>query len=307
MRRRLPLVIFALAVLVGLGALTRLERPAPPARAAPLAVASIAPIADLVREVAKDRWQVETLLPPGASPHTFEPTPAELMVMGDARVFFEVGLGLELFANRLVMAARGDGLEVVTVSRGITLIPLTPGDHHHDHDLEYNPHVWLDPVAAMTIVANIEGALTKLDPAGAEVYRQNAEVYTAKLSALDESYKRELGALGARRVVVFHDAYPYLARRYGIEIVGVIEESPGKEPSARHIASLVAKIREFGAAAVLVEPQLSPRMGEVLALVAGIKVGVIDPLGATPETGTYLELMRKNLVNLADALASPAP
>jgi ABC-type Zn uptake system ZnuABC Zn-binding protein ZnuA len=128
-----------------------------------------------------------------------------------------------------------------------------------------------------------------------------------ELARLDTEYRRALGRLGRKRVVAFHNSFAYLARRYGIEVVGLVEESPGKEPGARHVRELIDSIRALGVRAVLVEPQLSPKIAEAIARDSGASVVRVDPVGdpADPERATYLALMRSNLRALASALEPP--
>jgi len=305
------IVIIACSVV----AVAVLVRPPRRERVGRLALATILPLADMARNVAGDRFEVETLLPPGASPHTFEPTARELMALHDADIVFKIGLDLELWADKLLSAAGGERLRVVTVSGGIDLIPNDPKEadahgHHHDdghaHGAgEFNPHVWLDPVNAVSIVGTMAEAFAEVDPEGARVYAANAARYVNELARVDAEYRQALSKLDSRRVVAFHNSFSYLARRYGIEVVGLIEESPGKEPGARHVRGLIDRIRELGVRVVIVEPQLSPKVAEALARDAGASVVRVDPLGdpADPERATYLALMRSNLKALVEGLS----
>ncbi len=274
------------------------------ARAATLTlVASIAPVADLVRQVGGTRVVVRTLLPPGASTHTFEATPAAVKEFVGARLFFQVGAGLEAWAGKLVKAA--GGVETVTLSQGMELI--RPGERAgashagHDHSAG-NPHVWLDPLLALRMVGGIERALTAADPAGAAVYRANAEAYGARLRELDDEIRRAVSAFRTRSFVTFHPAWDYFARRYGLVQAGVIEESPGREPTPRQLAAIVAVIRAAGVRAVFAEPQLNPKPAEVIAREAGVKVVILDPEGGLPGRETYLDLMHWNLSRMREAM-----
>jgi len=330
MNRRL--VVFAAVVAASLAAFLLLAGARDATRPGATLVASIHPLADIVRNVAGPRFTVDCLLPSGASPHTFEPTARQIEMLSKARLFFQIGLDLELWASRLLEAASLERARVVTVSEGIEPLRFGEGrvrkglgrgesasetdddragheeDEEHDgheHGL-YDPHVWLDPVLALAIVGNVEKALCAADAEGAAGYAERASSYREKLRALDAEFREALSRAGGR-FVTFHNAYAYLARRYGLEIVGVVEESPGKEPGARRIAGLVRAARERGAAAILVEPQFSPRSAEAIARDAGVRVAVVDPLGdpADPRRATYLELMRFNLRALVGAGGEP--
>ncbi|MHC4250896.1 MAG: metal ABC transporter substrate-binding protein, partial [Planctomycetota bacterium] len=202
-----------------------LVRPPRHERKGRLALATILPLADIARNVAGDRFRVETLLPPGASPHTFEPTARELMSLSDAEIVFRIGLDLELWADRLVTSAGGERLRIVTVSDGLDLMPNEPDGpdeadaraHRHDdghaHEAgELNPHVWLDPVNVLAIVETMVGAFAEADPEGARVYAANAARYVNELARLDGEYRRALAGIERKRVVAFHNSFAYLAR-----------------------------------------------------------------------------------------------
>ncbi len=310
-------LVFVVVVACAVVAAVVLVRPPRRERGGPLALATILPLADVARNVSGDRFGVETLLPPGASPHTFEPTARELMALSDARIVFRVGLDLEPWADRLVASGGGEGLRVVTVSDGLALLPNKPqakdapghhpGDGHAHETGEFNPHVWLDPVSMLVVVETMARAFAEVDPEGESVYAANAARYVNELARLDGEYRRALGRLERKRVVAFHNSFAYLARRYGIEVVGLVEESPGKEPGARHVRELIDRIRALGVKAVLIEPQLSPKVAEAIARDSGARLVLVDPVGdaADPERATYLALMRSNLRALVAGLGSP--
>ena len=298
-------VAFAIVVAAAVAVVAVVLRPGPRPPGRRLAVASILPLADIVRNVAGDRFEVSCLLPPGASPHTFEPTTRQMVELSQAEAFFRMGLDLEFWAADLVESAANPRLRVVTVSDGIEPLRFSShGEHadeeaeghHHEHG-EFDPHVWLDPVLALTIAENVRLGLSAADPASAGYFSERAREYREKLVALDAEYKAAMGAIKVRKAVAFHDAYAYLARRYGYEIVEVIEEAPGKEPGAKHIQHVIEGIRASGAGAVFVEPQFSPLMAEAIARDAGVAVITVDPIGdsSDPLRATYIGLMRFNL------------
>ncbi len=268
---------------------------------APLRVAAtIFPVGDLVRQVGGGRVDVRVLLPPGASPHTFEPSPSQAGDLAGAVLLVQVGAGLEPWAGRMA-AATGGRARVLTLADGIQLI-AGDGDHdRHDH-ASGNPHVWLDPVLVMGMTGRIADTLADIDPPGAAAYRSNAAAFRARLSDLDADIKRTVDTFRIRSFVSFHAAWDYFARRYGLRSAGTIEESPGREPSPRQLAAIVAEIRRLGIPAVLAEPQLNPKPAEVIAREAGVRVVLVDPEGGLPGRTTYINLMRWNLVRMAEAM-----
>lgn len=268
------------------------------ASAEPLRVAaSISPIGDMAKQVGGERVEVQVLLPPGASPHVFEPTMKTAKDLSHARLFFEVGAGLDFWAERLVRASK-ETIRVVVLTEGMKLL-REEGDHGHETG---NPHVWLDPVLAIEMVRKIEAALEQADAQGADFYRRRSAEYIAKLQALDAEIKKTVSAFRIKSFVSFHPAWDYFALRYGLKSVGVIEESPGKEPSPQRLEAIVKAIRSYHIRAVFAEPQLNPKAAEVIAREAGVRVIMLDPEGGLPGRETYIGLMRYNLERLKDAM-----
>lgn len=285
----LPAVLFVIATLA-----------ASIAYAQPLKVAaSIYPVGDMVKEVGGERVEVHVLLPPGATPHVFEPTVKTVVELSKARLFFEVGAGLEQWADRLVRSL-GKKIRVIALTDGMKLLS---GDSGHLHRQETgNPHIWLDPVLAIEMVRKIEKALAEANPAGADVYRKRSADYITKLQALDSEIRTTVSTFRIKSFVSFHPAWDYFALRYGLKSVGVIEESPGKEPSPRRLESIIKAISNYHIRAVFAEPQLNPKAAEVIAHEAGVKVIMLDPQGGLPGRETYLDLMRYNLERLREAM-----
>ncbi len=291
--------LFAVLVLTGATVLTACGQgsaTAPEAENGRLLVAaSIPPIADMVRQVGGERVEVLTMVPPGASPHTYEPTPEQMRRLTQAKVLFLNGVGLEFWADKAVEAAGNPDLKVVTLSEGMPLL-------QSDHNAAGNPHLWLSPQRAMTYVERIRDALIAADPEGEATYRANAQAYLAQLQQLDEDIRTAVEGFQSREMVTFHAAWAYFIQDYGLHQAAVLEATPGKEPSAAEVAQIVETIKATGAPAVFAEPQFPPRAAEVIAAEAGVQVLNLDPLGGMPPRETYLELMRWNLAQLEKGL-----
>lgn len=285
-----PFPLFLCLVLaLGLGASTVMAQGPPLAEKIPVA-ASIGPLGDFCRNVGGERVAVSVLMPPGGSPHVFEPTPQAVAQAMQARVFVYVGAGLDPFAERLVAAAEAASQVRVEAIAGMTL-------------LADNPHVWLDPVLAQDICRRIAGALTEVDPAHRQFYQNNLSRYLEKLEALHQENSRRTAAFTVREFVSFHPSFTYFARRYGLREAGVIEAAPGREPTPGHIQNIVRAVPKYHVRVVFAEPQLSPRMAEVIAREAVVKVLMLDPLGGRPPYGDdYLRLMRYNLDMMEQAM-----
>ena len=273
--------------------------------------ASILPLGDFLDQLGGERIQVTVLIPPGASPHVFEPSPAAVAEAAKARVLVYVGAGLDPWVSRLVARRGPDDPGVVQATAGLPLIaevaPHSHGHHPgkgaaHRHE-QGNPHVWLDPVLAQDICRRIAAALMAVDPEYREYYQGNLSRYLAELEALHREIEAAVASFRLKEFVSFHPAFTYFARRYGLTEAGVIEAAPGREPTPGHLKRLAAQLKKSGARAVFAEPQLSPRAAEVLAREAGVKVLILDPLGGRPPYGRdYLKLMRHNLAVMQQAL-----
>lgn len=260
-------------------------------------VATIAPLADFARQVGGARADVTLLLPAGASPHTYEPTPKTVQEISKAKIFIRIGAGLEFWADKLVSAAARDVM-TVTCSDGIALIK----GEDHDHALSnVDPHIWLDPIICIKIINKIEDAFTRADPSNSSYYKKNASEYVAGLRSLDREIAEKVRTFRTREYITFHSAWNYFSKRYGLRVAGVIEEGPGKEPSARHIDKILKLLRGLKTRVVFAEPQSSARIAEVIAKEAGAKVLILDDLGGQKGRETYLDLMRYNLAVMEKA------
>ena len=264
-------------------------------------VASIFPLADLVRQIGGKWVDVETLLPSGASPHTFEPTPRQFREFSRAGIFVRVGAGLEMWAEKMLLARRTPPI-LVTATEEVTLLRETTGVGGEKHG---DPHVWLDPVLVREqIIPQIADRLIQLAPQHKSYFQERTKHYLSKLEELDRDFKQRTTRWSHRKFIVFHSSWRYFAQRYGLEEMVAILESPGKEPSARWIARMVDLARKYQITIVFTEPQFNPRPAQVVAQELGGRVLVLDPLGGEglPGRNNYLGLMRYNVETLEEAL-----
>jgi zinc transport system substrate-binding protein len=260
---------------------------------------SVAPLADLAQQVGGEHVTVTTLVPPAASPHTYEPTPAQVKEVAEANVLALIGLGFEFWAEDLIGSAANPDLIVVHTSEGIEVIH---DEHEHEEHEIGNPHVWLNPRNAMVQVRHLRDALIEADPAHQAGYEANAQAYLAQLEALDEEIASQVTTWSHREFIAFHPSWVYFAQRYGLMQAAVIERTPGREPSPAELAEIIEIGRRIGARAIFAEPQFSPKAAETIAAESGVQVLFLNPLGGAEGPTSYLEMMRYNVAQMGKAL-----
>lgn len=294
--QRLRLPMLALAALL-----------APPAAAAeaPTAVASIPPVHALVAAVMQGVGTPELIVRPGASPHIYTLRPSDARALDQAAAVFWIGPELEAFLVKPV-ASLSAAAKVVTITRlpGIELLRAREGgpweaDEHEDHGKtdsgapEIDAHLWLDPRNARRIVAAAADALATADPERAELYRRNGAATDRRLEELDRELEARLAPVRSVPFVVFHDAYQYLERRYGLNAVGSITVDPERKPGARRIRAIRDRLAATKARCLFAEPQFNPKIIDSVVGSTPIGRGVLDPEGSgvAPGPDGYFRLM----------------
>lgn len=268
-----------------------------------LVATSILPLADFVKQVGGERVEVFHLVPPGASPHTYELSPSQLRNVAKAQLLVLNGVGMEFWADKLIQSMDSEKLKVVDTSTGIKILDAEEQENHEDHDHHSgNPHIWLDPMNVIAQVNHIKNALAEVDPGNTDEYEQNAIAFIEQLKNLDREIFSEIKTWQFRRFICFHPAWIYFANRYGLEQAAVVQKTPGREPSPQELVDLIKIIREINAKAVFAEPQSSPKMAEAIAEETNAKVIFLDPLGSEKELNSYVKLMRYNVQQMAEAL-----
>ncbi len=299
-RIMIGMLIVALVGSIGLLAACQSPRPESPTgkthEGPLLVVVSIAPLGDFVRHVGGDRVHVEVLVPPGASPHTYEPTPGQMTLLHKADVLVLNGIGLEFWKDKVLNSINNPKLHVVVAAEGLHVVQT--GEHGQGG----NPHVWLDPINAALEVARIRDALINVDPGDKDVYLRNGAGYIEDLKTLDRDIMLTTATFPNKKFIAFHPAWEYFARRYGLVQAAVIERTPGSEPSPGEIADIVRTVQETGARAIIAEPQFSTKAADAIAAESGAKVVLLNPLGDPPDFD-YIKTMRRNLEQLKRAMA----
>jgi len=259
-------------------------------------VAATTPIlADLVSAVGGDRVRVATVVPPGADPHTFEPTPALAKALSQTQLLFANGLGLEPFLPRL-KALLPKGAKVVLLAEGrkglICEEEAHPGEKEDHAHGPCDPHLWLDPTYALAYAETIAKELTRLDPAGQAQYRANLKRFQEEVKRRDQAFMA--CNLKGVKVVVQHDAFRYFARRYGLVVVGVLSHGGAQEVGSRTLLALVEKAKKEGVRLVLAEPQFQGKAIRTLAEAIGARVAVLYTDTLDDRVRSYLDLLDHN-------------
>lgn len=268
-------------------------------------------LADIARNVVGDRAQVETLVPLGADPHTFEPTPQDVARIAESTVLVINGGGLEAWIEETLENA-GGSRTVIEAAAGLPSREAheEEGGESEEHHHEGDPHFWLDPNHVIHYVENIRDGLIRADPEGRDIYERNAAAYIAQLQELDRWISAQVEQIPPERrmLVTNHESFGYFADRYGFRVIGAIVPSVSTDasPSAQELAALVERIRESGAPAIFLEAGVSPKLAEQIAQETGARVvtGLYthSPSGPAGPAPTYIEMIRYNTRAIVEAL-----
>ena len=233
---------------------------------------TITPMQSIIEEITAGDFDIEVIVPKGASPETFEPTPKQVTSFSDAEFIFSTGL-ID-FEKSLVERISGDA-EVVNLSNGIELIAgsCSHGNHKHKHGVD--PHIWTSPRALRTMVTNAHKAIMAHYPDSVK-YTEATGRLLERINKLDNYCATRIKAEGVEAMMIYHPAYTYYARDYGIEQIAI--EHDGKEPSLRQTTALIEKAKEHGVKAILRQPQYSEDKVRAIANDAGAEIVTTDPL-----------------------------
>ncbi|MGH7737225.1 MAG: metal ABC transporter substrate-binding protein [Candidatus Tyrphobacter sp.] len=257
-------------------------------------VTTISTLNSFVRGVGGNLVRVQSLVPIGASPETYQPTPQSVEMLGGARLLVENGAGLETWLGGLLQNAGNGHVRVVVGSQGLPVIG-------------HNPHLWMDPQYAKHYVARIALALQSLDPAHRAQYARNAAAYERRLDALTAWIRAQVDTVPhSRRVlIVFHNAWQYYDDRFGITTLGIIETAPGQEPNPHDFGHTVDLARAHHVHAIFSEPEYSPKLAQALAHDAGIRIVenlYDDSIGTTPEVSNYIAMLRYDTAEIVRSM-----
>ena len=258
-------------------------------------VVTILPQAEFVENIGGDKVDVTVMVPSGASPHTYEPTPSQMVALSDAEMYAKVGSGIDFELTWMDdLAAQNGEMLIVDCSEGVELQQMTVAGEDEPAG-GTDPHIWMSPLNAIVMVSNITEGLVKIDPDNSEYYRQNRDAYITRLTQLDSDIRDGLSAVSNRVFMVFHPAFGYFAAEYDLTMLPIEDE--GKEPNPAGLQYLIEQAKYHNIKVVFAEPQYNPQSAEVIAGEIGGRVVLIDPLARN-----YISSMETVLAEMAQAM-----
>lgn len=275
-----------------------------------LKIATSMPILqDIVSNITGDAAEVFSIMPANSDPHTWEPTPEDMVRLTEADAFIFIGADLEPFVETggWRRSVRDNDIPEFQVTDHVELIVIDEiidhGDHVHDLT-GGDPHIWLDPLTIVQAVPAIAEFLAELNANNAEAFQSNAEAYVQELEDLHADLDETLGAIPEerRKLLVFHDAWRYFAARYNFEIIGIVLENPNAEVSAQEMVHLLDVLEEYDVNAVFSEPQFNVSVLDLLEQEGDIEIVTLLTDSFIDGVETYIDLMRYNRDQLVEAL-----
>lgn len=275
-------------------------------------VVTIKPLHSLVSGVVGDTGKTHLLVSGNSSPHGFQFKPSQVKLLNNANIVFYIGNSFETFLEKAFQSIPGEVVKIPVAEKArLKLLPYRKGgsweeDKHEGHDHSNHGgeehddhaggdmHVWLDPNNAVEMIKAITRVLSDVYPENRDVYKANARDYVRKIMALDSEVTAALSNSKKHPFIVFHDAYQYFEKHYGLNGVGSITFDPHEFPSIKRIIEVRSKLKETGASCVFSEPQFSDRLVQTVIRGTKTKTALIDPLGSNIQDGPdlYLHLLR---------------
>lgn len=273
-------------------------------------LASTTFLADIAQNVAGDRAKVESLLPVGADPHSYQAAPSDVAKISESNVLILNGVEYEHFIETLLGNAGGERV-IVEATAGLTPHQMeehAEGEEEHGHEAG-DPHMWLDPNLVISYVENIRDGLSQADPEGAETYKANAEAYIAQLKDLDKWIVEQVDTVPAERrlLVTNHEAMGYFAERYGFEVAGSVIPSFSSDatPSAQEMAALVDEIKILNAPAIFLDTADNDILAKQIADETGVMIVSdlhLESLTDGTPAPSYIDMMKDNVSKIVEAL-----
>ncbi len=295
-------IIIGLVVIVGITGLvlTKQKDNSPSDKLS--VVASFYPLAYFAEQVGGDKVTVANITPAGAEPHDYEPSTQDVAAIERSKLLILNGAGLETWGKNITETLHGKDVTVLTVGSEVATRQV-----EEEGELQQDPHIWLDPVLAQTMVQKITTTLVILDPAHKAYYEANQSRVEAALTTLDDRYRTGLQSCKKKDFVTSHVAFGYLAQRYDLNQIAIAGVSPDEEPSSQDLADVSKFVKDHNVKYIFFESLVSPKLSETIAKETGAQTLELNPIeGLTAEDTdqgkSYQSVMEQNLTNLQLAL-----
>ncbi|PEA86388.1 metal ABC transporter substrate-binding protein [Bacillus thuringiensis] len=272
---------------------------------------TIFPLADFAKKIGGDYVNVETIYPPGADSHTYEPSQQQTVQVAKADLFVYNGVELEPFAEKMEKSLKKEKVKTINASKDLTLISSSKKghseheeEHHHHHDKD--PHVWLDPMLAMKQAEKIKDALIELQPNHKKEFVENFDALKKRFIDLDNQFKSVITSAKTKEVLISHAALGYWEERYGIKQIAVTGIQPSDEPSQKELTNIAKIAKEHNLKYILFETFTTPKIAEVIQKETGTKILRYNHLSTISEEDVknnkdYFALMEENIKTLKEA------
>lgn len=256
--------------------------------------ATIFPVFDIARNIVGDKIQVIQIVPPGASPHTFEVTPQTALELQGVKAIFKIGNGLDDWIDGVAQSGSPNA-PIFTLSQGIDLRRFSDGS--------VDPHYWLALNNSQIIAKNIFQDILEIDPANKDYYQSNLDAYLKKLDTADKEISATLADVSQKNIATFHDAWYYFAQRYGLNVITAFEPFPGKEPTPQYLSGFINDIKKYNLKVVFIEPQFSSQSLVQIARDQGVNLVLINPAdGGAPGNDDLISLLENDAQIMASVL-----
>lgn len=266
---------------------------------------TVLPMYLFTRGVTGAEAEVELLIPPNSNTHNYQASPNNIRSLAEADILIKNGLGLEEFIDKLITNTSNTQLQQINASQGIEALQIEDyhsedPDHDHSH-AEGNPHVWLDPILAQKQVINIRDGLIAADPNNSQIYQENAAVYLSQLEELDRQFQTQLASVQNCQFIAFHDAYPYLAKRYGLQQIAVVE-LPEDSLSPQDLQRVINIVKQYDIKVLLSETGIEDNRLQRISEDTGLRIKTLDPIeNGSLDPQYYFTAMESNLQTLVEA------
>lgn len=264
---------------------------------------SFYPMYDFAKKIGGDKINLTNLIPAGTEPHEWEPAPTDIANLENANVLIYNGAGMETWTDKVLKTLNNKKLIAVEASKDIKLLDNTD----KDEDLQYDPHVWLNPMLAKKQTEAIKNAFVTADPSNKVYYEKNYTDIATKFDELDKEYKDAISKFTKKDIIVAHKAFGYISDAYGLRQVAIEGLNADSEPSPARMAEIMKFAKENNVKYIFFETLISPKVAEAIAKEAGAKTEALNPLEGLEEKDIqagkdYFSVMRENLEALKKAL-----